>query len=304
MKEVEALVEQMRKSPYIREKRFGNISSFNFTKKAFYGQHWDELTVRARGLFVDTREMCIVARGYDKFFELPKENVNCTYPLRVYRKENGFLGLIGWDNEKDDFLFCSKSMCNEGPYVEMLKRIFYSSGVDLQAAKDLTKRIGVTIIVEAIDPANDPHIIEYEKPHLVLLDLMFNDLSGKTISYDFMRGWWAKRLNIEPKQFCGYIANEEQLWTIVGMVESINYTEDGEYVEGYVIQDTCGRMFKLKSGYYTMWKRRRWQADKILYDTNIVPPEDDFLEWVINNKRWLVGKNIIQLRKLYEGESK
>lgn len=92
MKDVEALVEQMRKSPYIREKRFGNISSFNFTKKAFYGQHWDELTVRARGLFVDTREMRIVARGYDKFFELPKEGVNCTYPLRVYRKENGFSG--------------------------------------------------------------------------------------------------------------------------------------------------------------------------------------------------------------------
>lgn len=168
----------------------------------------------------------------------------------------------------------------------------------------MTKRIGVTIIVEVIDPVNDPHIIEYAKPRLVLLDLMFNDLSGKTISYDFMRGWWAKRLNIEPKKFCGYIANEEQLWATADMVESINYTEDGEYVEGYVIHDMRGRMFKLKSGYYTMWKRRRWQADKILHDTNIAPPEDDFLEWVINNKRWLVGKNIIQLRKLYKGETK
>lgn len=310
LEEVTELVEKMRGSPYIREKMFGPISSFNFTKGAFYGNHWDDLTVCARGLFIDREEMRIVARGYNKFFYLTDNMESLphglTYPLRIYRKENGFLGLIGWNHRKDDFLFCSKSMCNEGPYVEMLKKIFYSSGVDLQAAKDLTKRVGVTIIVEAIDPVNDPHIIEYEKPQLILLDLMFNDLSGRTIAYDFMRGWWAKKLNIEPKEFCWYITNEEQLWANLGMIDSIHYTENGKPIEGYVVHDSNNRMYKVKTGYYTLWKRRRWTAEAILNDKAVnfthMSEDDFFLNWVALHKKELCGKNIIEIRKLFYGD--
>ena len=46
----------------------GGIISYNFTKDAFYKQHWDEITCKARGLFVDQQSEQVVARGYDKFF--------------------------------------------------------------------------------------------------------------------------------------------------------------------------------------------------------------------------------------------
>ena len=60
----------MRESKYIQEKRFGNISSFNFTKDAFYNKAWDDQTTKARGLYINVPRQCVVARAYDKFFSV------------------------------------------------------------------------------------------------------------------------------------------------------------------------------------------------------------------------------------------
>jgi tRNA splicing ligase len=42
--------------------------SLNFTRDAFFDKEWNDLTVRARGLFVNTVTKEIVARSYEKFF--------------------------------------------------------------------------------------------------------------------------------------------------------------------------------------------------------------------------------------------
>ena len=40
-------VDALRANPYVREKELGdNISSFNFTNKAFWKGHWDNETVK------------------------------------------------------------------------------------------------------------------------------------------------------------------------------------------------------------------------------------------------------------------
>ena len=59
-----------RKNKFVSEKQFGNISSFNFTKQAFYDKAWDAQTIRARGLYINVPEQKVVARGYDKFFSI------------------------------------------------------------------------------------------------------------------------------------------------------------------------------------------------------------------------------------------
>ena len=69
-RKIHSLVEKLRKSSLIREKSFGTISSFNFTKEVFCNKKWDTLTCKARGLFIDTHSYSIVARSYDKFFNL------------------------------------------------------------------------------------------------------------------------------------------------------------------------------------------------------------------------------------------
>ena len=60
----------LRSNRYIQEKKFGNISSFNFTNKAFYDKVWDEQTTKARGLYLDTMKGKVAARAYDKFFNI------------------------------------------------------------------------------------------------------------------------------------------------------------------------------------------------------------------------------------------
>src|SRR5699024_7591392 len=65
------LVENLRNNKYVFEKDLGNnISSFNFTKEAFYNKMWDKETTKARGLFIDTKNYKIVARSYNKFFKV------------------------------------------------------------------------------------------------------------------------------------------------------------------------------------------------------------------------------------------
>ncbi|MDL0079662.1 RNA ligase [Helicobacter zhangjianzhongii] len=101
-RKIHSLVEKLRKSPLIKEKSFGPISSFNFTKEVFYHKKWSTLTCKARGLFIDTHAYKIVARSYDKFFNLYEREESSleslqehlSYPVQVYIKENGFLGIM------------------------------------------------------------------------------------------------------------------------------------------------------------------------------------------------------------------
>ena len=90
-----------------------SISVHKHSKKKI----WDEETIRARGLFINTNLNKIVARSYNKFFnidEMPLTKLgnlelNFEYPVSVYRKYNGYLGLLGYNPETDELMYCSKS---------------------------------------------------------------------------------------------------------------------------------------------------------------------------------------------------
>ena len=60
----------------IQEKTFGDISSFNFSRKVFYDGRWNEMTTKARGLFLDNTSGKIVARGFEKFFGYKEKQFN------------------------------------------------------------------------------------------------------------------------------------------------------------------------------------------------------------------------------------
>ena len=105
-----SLLEQLDTHPLVREKRFAShphIRSLNFTREAFFDGAWDEVNVMARGLFVaDDRR--IVARSYPKFFnmeERPETSMErlqkrLQFPIKCWVKENGFLGILGWDHHQ------------------------------------------------------------------------------------------------------------------------------------------------------------------------------------------------------------
>lgn len=112
------VVDKLRQNKrYIFEKQFGNISSFNFTRDAFYDKKWDEQTTKARGLFINTANGTVVARSYPKFFNINERaetrfnmlQYRFKFPVTAYVKENGFLGMVSYNPETDDFFIASKS---------------------------------------------------------------------------------------------------------------------------------------------------------------------------------------------------
>ena len=263
--DVAKLVMDMRNSKYIQEKQFGPISSFNFTKGAFIKNIWNSLTTQARGLFIDTSKMEIICRGYQKFFfinqgdcpDLAELKDKLKFPLTAYVKENGFLGLLSYDEYADDFRFCTKSMIG-GEFAQWFKDIFYDTTSEENRKEILNylKENNVTFAFEVIDVSNDPHIIEYDKSKVVLLDIIKNELKFNTVPYDDMIKI-ARKFNL-PYKCVGYtIYDWEQFCRVHDELADPDYNYCNNRIEGFVMTDANGFMFKEKSGYYLYWKQLR-----------------------------------------------
>ena len=291
---VYTLVESMRRSKYIFEKAFGRISSFNFTKQAFDKEVWDEITNRARGLYIDTVDYRIVARSYDKFFnigERPETKFNnlrykLQFPVSVYVKENGFLGIVGWDTEHDDLLITSKSSPT-GDFSNYLRNALYTiyGEQTMQNMKDYIKAHDVSFVFECCDMEHDPHIIEYPESKVVLLDVIKNQIEYEKLPYDELVTL-ANEMGFVVKEKACDIATWEDFFVWYNEVITEDYKYNGEYIEGFVIEDSVGYMTKLKLHYYKFWKRLRSVAQSVLKFGNykymgslLTPLENEFFGW-------------------------
>lgn len=301
-------IKRLRSSTLIKERNFGRVSSFNFTKKAFFDSKWNELTTRARGLFIDTENGKIVARGYDKFFNLDENQNNkrsvlkkkLAFPVHAYRKENGFLGLIYWEEEYNRIRFATKSSL-DGPYVQMLEEAFWDTVKYPIEVINVLRETKGTILVEVIDPVNDPHIIEYDDKHIVILDIVRNQWNSERIPYSKLMEY-SRRMGIPCKQLCETYETWVDLEAAMDNWLTEDFREDGEPIEGYVVVDRNGFMFKVKTGYYTKWKKRRWKAGKIMTGEEL-EDDDEFLKWVYEKTKdgFLKGnESLIYLRNQYE----
>lgn len=301
-------IKRLRSSTLIKERSFGRVSSFNFTKKAFFDSKWNELTTRARGLFIDTENGKIVARGYDKFFNLDENQNNkrnvlkkkLAFPVHAYRKENGFLGLIYWEEEYHRIRFATKSSL-DGPYVQMLEDAFWNEiKYPIEVINVLRETKG-TILVEVIDPVHDPHIIEYDRQRIIVLDIVKNAWDADRIPYDGLLAY-CHRMGLTCKQLCETYETWVDLEAAMDSWLTEEFREDGEPIEGYVVVDRNGFMFKVKTGYYTKWKKRRWKAGKIMAGEEL-EDDDEFLKWVYEKTKdgFLKGnESLIYLRNQYE----
>ena len=139
------LLISMRHNKYIMEKKYGNLSSFNFTDEAFYDKAWDSQTVRARGLYLDTVRGKVAARAYDKFFNIGEREETrmdrlqrrLCFPVTAYVKENGYLGIVSYD-EKEDALLVACKFTLDSLFVERLKEMLAAkvSKAHLEEMKD------------------------------------------------------------------------------------------------------------------------------------------------------------------------
>lgn len=268
-KSVMDVVDKLRQNRYIYEKQLGNISSFNFTRDAFYDKKWNEQTTKARGLFIDTANGIVVARSYPKFFNVNERpetrfgmlQYKLKFPVTVYVKENGFLGMVSYNPETDDFFIASKST-TEGDFAGWLRDMFFKNVKNPDKLKDYLKRKNVTLVFECVDMANDPHIIKYDTFHLFLLDVVKNQLDFEKLPYTQVVEL-GNEYGFEVKTRAVQLQNWHEFRDWYNDVLAEDYQFNRRIIEGFVVEDSVGFMVKIKLDYYKLWKHMRGVAQSV-----------------------------------------
>ena len=308
----------LRSNRYIQEKKFGNISSFNFTNKAFYDKVWDEQTTKARGLYLDTMKGKVAARAYDKFFnvnERPETKFDMLqyklqFPVTAYVKENGFLGIVSYNEYEDDLFIANKSTI-DSQFAQWFREMLYEkvSSENIQKMKEFIKEHNVSFVFECVDMKNDPHIIEYPNSELFLLDIVQNDMEFSKYEYDTMVDI-ANQFGLIPKEKAFEIATWQEFFDWYYDILEEDYEYNGRKIEGFVIEDSVGYMTKLKLAYYNFWKFMRSISHEAIRSGYIrktsaltTPTANEYYAWVrklhdVEDKE-SIPKDICTLRSLF-----
>lgn len=309
----------LRHNDLIKEKKFEEISSFNFTRDAFMKGAWNDQTIKARGLYLNNETGSVVCRGYEKFFaieERPETSIGTikntySFPLTAYVKENGFLGLASY-REKTDELFVTTKSDPTGEYAkwfaEMLKPY------DTENLKEYTRENNCTFVFEVIDMEHDPHIIKYQTSKLVLLDVISNTLDKfKKKSYEELCAI-ADTFGFEVKEKSIVLHNFSEFIEWFKKISQTDYRYNNRYIEGFVIEDMENRMCKFKTQYYKCWKYLRGKVgsinsrnltfDQVKCNGSIIHAAmmNDFLSWYCANRAFIDTDRIVELREMYEGK--
>lgn len=308
----------LRSNKYIQEKKFGNISSFNFTNKAFYDKVWDEQTTKARGLYLDTMKGKVAARAYDKFFnvnERPETKFDMLqfklqFPITAYIKENGFLGIVSYDEYNDDLFIASKSTI-DSQFAQWFRNMLYAkiSSDKIIELKEYIKEHDVSFVFECVDMKNDPHIIDYPESELFLLEIVSNQMEFVKYEYEEMCDI-ANYFGITHKEKAFEIATWQEFFDWYYDILEEDYEYNGRKIEGFVIEDSAGFMTKLKLAYYNFWKFMRSISHEAIRKGHIAktsalttPTANEYYAWVrklhdVEDKD-SIPKDICTLRSLF-----
>ncbi|WP_251198359.1 RNA ligase [Anaerotardibacter muris] len=258
--DVAHVVAALRANNCIIEKRFDEVSSFNFSDKAFLKGKWNSQTIRARGLFIDTEANKIKARSYDKFFNLEERpetslrelSKSLRFPVDIYLKENGYLGICASDG-KDGLFVASKTTPKSEHAQRFALRLESRLGGRVAEFSRYLEDNDLSAVFEVIEPQDSPHIVEYDEPRLVMLALVRNDIHFEQLPYLELRDI-ADRFGFESKQLLDTVKNFKEFCVWVNNLEDEDWTFRGKHIEGIVAEDSSGFMVKVKGQWYRKWK--------------------------------------------------
>ena len=312
-KSVMEIVDMMRANKFINEKKFGDISSFNFTRAAFYDKKWNAQTIKARGLFIDTVRGKVVARSYPKFFNIDERpetrydslRYKLEFPVTAYVKENGFLAMVSYDEASNAFRVCSKST-PEGPFADMASDAFVRRVKNIYPLLEYLKAEDSTLVFECVDNKQDPHVITYDNAEFFLLDIVKNDLEYSKKPYEEVVRV-ANEFGFTPKERAVVLNDWTEFKAWYSEVMAEDYLYNGRHIEGFVVEDANGFMIKIKLYYYTFWKNMRAMAEEVFktgyfrkMSSLATPLANYFYAWCMKIRTWEDHpNNIISLRKMF-----
>ncbi len=291
----------------IKKQCSGDIYSFNFNRNVFRDKKWNQITTKARGLFIDIEKNKIVARSYEKFFNLDEREETklpnlkkINFPIIGYRKENGYLGILSYYN--DNWFIASKST-TDGDFAGWFKQILEEKKILTNDLKEYILKNNVSLVFEVIDTKNDPHIIEYSNNELILLDVIKNEFNFSKLPYSELINFSKEySIKVKEKEIEFNCFEEFEKW-YKEVEKDYNFIKH----EGYVFENNKNFMFKFKSNYYNTWKNMRFVLQAISkghivkLSTLRTKIENEFYSFIKQKTvEELVNKSIIDFRKEYE----
>ena len=268
------LLDAMASNELVRVKESGipGVVACNFTRKAFYKGAWDEQTVRARGLFLDKNTGEVVARGYDKFFNVGQSGAPATirdlateatreaqdnehYNVIMRKKHNGFLAIVAAVN--GNLVVLSKSGVTA--YSREAERILRAQIGD--AGCERLRRIldnnNMSATFECISK-NDPHMVYYTKDEMIFLDFIYNapdyDPMPLDAAFTVIRTV-DPLMPVAESKTLAYWWMWENDTDLAGIITRMAEKASHEHAEGYVVSYGDVRMAKIKTRWYT---RAKW----------------------------------------------
>lgn len=325
LNDIDKVIDSMRSNPCVAEKCYGNISAFNFTREAFFSGVWDNQTIVARGLYINTKLGKVVARGFNKFFNIEEMEStqlcnlkNMKFPVTCYVKENGYLGLASYNEETDDLFITTKSS-PDGDFSVWLREAINTkmTSENIEKMKKISKEKNVTFVFENVDMKNDPHIIDYNENKLFLIAIIKNQIDFDQLSYDELVSI-AKDLNLEYKEKAFVINSYAEFVEWYNKVTANNYLYEGRQIEGFVVEAADGYMVKVKLAFYRFWKFMRSIAQgtlkygkykrEDLIEDELAIKFYEFCKKLYNEntaeKRNILPRDAVTLRKMFYNEAK
>lgn len=303
----------LRRNLYIKEKKLGgDLVSYRHTNKILHNQEkWDiaKKGTAAGTIFLHTKKGVIVARSFNRFFNIGEmdETSWCelkdslVFPIDVFVKENGFLGLVSWDKQEQKLFISSKTVVR-GDFARWFEGILRKS-VDMEKLEEYVKEYDVTFAFEVIDIVNDPHIVEYQESKVVLLDIIKNQEEECCVDYAVLRSV-AGKIGAECKKLYVTLDNWGEFEEFVDRAKKM------EDLEGFVTVDRNGYRLKIKTNWYLKWRKVRGIIAKKNEDIKLDDEETkEFLKWFMMNRERIEnsvtnrGKSLIYYRNMWRLEN-
>lgn len=199
------------------------LTIWNYSKTAAYAGEWDIVTRACRGLVTDNLTGEVVARPFQKFFNMEEGKHTATPTFKVFEKLDGSLGILF--NYKGEWIFASRGSFTSD---QALK------GAELLKMYDIDSYCipGYTYLFEIIYPSNRIVVDYGDDEKLVLLGVI-ETVTGEEINY-------STRTSIfeTAKEYDGV----SDFSTLKGIIKNNQ--------EGFIIKFSNGDRMKIKGEEY------------------------------------------------------
>lgn len=255
------------------------LKIYNYSRECAFEKKWDEITLSMRGTILDA-EGNLIAKGFDKFFNMEELTSIPNEPFEVFEKMDGSLGILFYYS--GEWILCTRGSFTSEQAIK---------GMEIFKQKYDLKELGImyTYLFEIIYPENRI-VIDYNGEEKLTLLTIYNILSEREISY--------YGLQSHSKQIgCDLVTKYDGMKdykTLKSLVENNH--------EGFVIKFESGLRMKIKGEDYVRLHKLMtnfsnvdiWEALKAGDDIGklLENVPDEFDEWVRNT--------IVELQKQYK----